>query len=266
MRHRWLDKLAMVGYVAGARRADDLGEVFLGRDRYCILNPITPELTNIGLVFNRREFHPTSDLTHSLLEAARSFPGLRDRLSYARPIAAARCLGPLAFFATRLTAPGALLIGDAAGFLDPLTGEGMYAALRSAELAVEAATPLLVMNSDRNPKLPAYDHAWRRELHAKWRLCTGLQHAIRHPLLADWLASRLARSPDLAGMLMAAVGDLIPAHGPSLLHLLLLPRQLQVRCPGLPPDGPPGFNPGLSRPQLRDLEAEPGLNGLNTHV
>lgn len=225
MRHRWLDKLALVGYVAGARRADDVGEVYLGRDRYCILNPITPELTNIGLVLNRREFQPTPDLTHSLLEAASSFPGLRDRLSCARPIAPARCLGPMAFSATRLTAPGALLIGDAAGFLDPFTGEGIYAALRSAELAVEAALPSLLTNSEGAPELPAYDHAWRREFLAKWRLCTGLQHAIRHPLLAEWLASHLAHRPHLTSRLMAAVGDLLPAVqlrlGPFLRHWLL---------------------------------------------
>jgi len=219
-RHRWLDKVALVGYVAGAKRADDVGEIFLGRDRYCILNPITPELTNIGLVLNRREFQPTPALTHFLLHAASALPGLGDRLVRARPIAAARCLGPLAYSATRLTAPGALLIGDAAGFLDPFTGEGIYAALRSAELAVESAIPSLLKDSDGALQFPGFDEAWTRELHDKWRLCTGLQHAIRHPLLAEWLASRLARRPDLTGVLMAAVGDLFPRNGAGLPGVL----------------------------------------------
>jgi len=225
-RHRWLDKLALVGYVVRAKRADDVGEIFLGRDRYCILNPITPELTNIGLVFNRREFEPTPDLTHSLLQAASALPGLSDRLAHARPIAPARCLGPLAHSATRLTAPGALLIGDAAGFLDPFTGEGIYAALRSAELAVEAASPALLAGSGGASEFLAYGEAWRREFHAKWRLCTGLQHAIRHPLLAEGIVACLARVPTLSSHLMAAVGDLLPACDLTLAGLISSTRIL----------------------------------------
>jgi hypothetical protein len=51
-----------------------------------------------------------------------------------------------------------------------------------------------------------------RERNAKWRLCTWLQRAIRHPLLAEWLVSRLSRRPTLTALFMAAVGDLIPAR------------------------------------------------------
>jgi flavin-dependent dehydrogenase len=219
-RHRWLDKLALVGYVESAPRSEDVGEVFIGRDRYCILNPITPELTNIGLVFNRREMRPAADRTYTLLQAASSWPGLKDRLRRARPIAPTRCVGPLAYSADRLTAPGALLIGDAAGFLDPFTGEGIYAALRSAELAVECGLPSLQEQSAMVPDLSAYSEAWRREFHAKWRLCTGLQHAIRHPLLAEGIVACLARVPTLSSRLMAAVGDLIPAGDLTLIRLL----------------------------------------------
>ncbi len=251
-RHRWLEKVALVGYVADARRADDVGEIFLDRDRYCILNPISPDLTNVGLVINRREFHPTADITRDLMQAATTFPGLGDRLASARLIAPMRCLGPLAYRATRLTAPGALLIGDAAGFLDPFTGEGIYAALRSAELAVEAALPSLVTNSDGVPELPAYSEAWRRELHAKWRLCTGFQHAIRHPLLAEGIVAGLARSPDLTSLLMAAVGDLLPAVQLCTAFLTYSHTHLFSLCrvpfgygrghPGVP-DGPPQLTP-----------------------
>jgi len=225
-RHRWLDKLALVGYVAGARRPDAVGEIFLGRDRYCILNPISPDLTNVGLVINRREFDPRTERTRCLMQAAASLPGLGDRLGSARPIAPVRCLGPLAHHATRLTAPGALLIGDAAGFLDPFTGEGIYAALRSAELAVEAALPSLWGDSGSIPDLLAYSQSWRHEFLAKWRLCTALQHAIRHPLLAEGIVSYLARRPDLASVLMAAVGDLLPIGELTLGRLLRATRIL----------------------------------------
>jgi menaquinone-9 beta-reductase len=223
-RHRWLDKVALVGYVTDAQRAEDAGEIFLGRDRYAILNPVGANLTNVGLVINRRDYPHPSDPTRFLLDAARTLWGLGDRLASARPVAPARCLGPLAHMATRLTAPGALLIGDAAGFLDPFTGEGIYAGLRSAELAAQFIRSAPAKGSGARPEFDEYGSAWLREFLPKWRLCTALQYAIRHPPLADWLISRLRQYPRLASLLMAAVGDLIPAHELRLLRLL--PRLL----------------------------------------
>jgi flavin-dependent dehydrogenase len=220
-RHRWLDKLALVGYVTGARRAEDAGEIFLGRDRYAILNPVGPDLTNVGLVINRRDVRRPTDPTGSLLETVRTFSGLGDRLTSARPLAPARCLGPLAHRATRLIAPGALLIGDAAGFLDPFTGEGIHAGLRSAELAAQSILSALARGSDTRLELHEYASAWRRELLPKWRVCTLLQYAIRRPILADWLVSCLGPRRHLTSRLMAAVGDLIPARDLKAIRLLL---------------------------------------------
>ena len=222
--HPWLDKIALVGYFAGVERSGSVGEIFLGHDRYCILNPITPELTNIGLVVNRRDFAATADLTQVLLDTAATVPGLRHRLAHARPAQPPRCLGPLAYRGSRLAARGALLVGDAAGFLDPFTGEGIYAALRSAEIAVECVAPSLLADCTAPADPRGYPLAWKREFLPKWRLCTALQYAIRHPTLADWLVARLRGRPHLTSRLMAAVGDLIPARGLAW-HRLLFRRQ-----------------------------------------
>jgi flavin-dependent dehydrogenase len=218
--HGWLDKIALSGYLAGARRAEDVGEIFLGRDRYCILNPIGPDLTNIGLVMNRREFVRGMDPAHLLLGAGETLPGLGDRLASSRPVGPIRCLGPLAHRARRVVASGALLVGDAAGFLDPFTGEGIHAGLRSAELAAGFAAEALTRDPTTHPDLGAYARAWAREFLPKWRLCMGLQHAIRHPALAEWIVSRLEPRPHLTTLLMAAVGDLIPARDLGPVRLL----------------------------------------------
>ncbi|MBI4572537.1 MAG: NAD(P)/FAD-dependent oxidoreductase [candidate division NC10 bacterium] len=210
--HPWLDKIALVGYFAGVERSGAVGEIFLGRDLYGILNPITPELTNIGLVVNRRDFAATADLTRLFLETAATVPGLRNRLARARAVQPPRCLGPLAYRSRRLAARGALLIGDAAGFLDPFTGEGIYAALRSAEIAVECVVSFLLTDCTAPADPQDFPLAWRREFLPKWRFCAKLQYAVRHPALAECLVSHLARHPALLSRLMAGVGDLIPAR------------------------------------------------------
>jgi flavin-dependent dehydrogenase len=205
MRHAWLDRMAVVGYLTGVRRESEAGEIFLGRDRYGIFNPVTPDVTNVGLAVSRRAV-PRDESPHQLFRRIiGSLPRLEARLSSAKLLAPVRCLGPLAYHATRLTAPGALLIGDAAGFVDPFTGEGIYAALRSAELAAEC-----VAGSLPGADLQKYSDAWSREFTPKWRLATWLQRAVRRPWIAERLAGYLSPRPRLTAYFMAAFGDLLP--------------------------------------------------------
>ena len=200
-RHPWLDRMAIVAYLIGVRRVEDAGAIFLGRDRYAILNPIAPDLTNLGLVVSRRDLPRGEDPRRALWDTAASLPGLAERLTSAKTVAPVRCLGPLAHRATRLAVPGALLVGDAAGFLDPFTGEGIYAALRSAEIA---AHHVLGQKSAGD-----YGEVWQREFAAKWRIASLLQRAIRRPWLAQILAASLSARPALTSTLMAAFGDLL---------------------------------------------------------
>ena len=52
-------------------------------------------------------------------------------------------IGPLAQDVRSRIAPGALLVGDAGGFLNPFTGQGMFLALRGAECAASAIATVL---------------------------------------------------------------------------------------------------------------------------
>ena len=217
-----LDKLAFIGYVERAERQDDCAEIFLGRQRYAILNPVAPDLTNVGLVLNRREFRPGVDPACQFLEAAATIPGLMPRLEHSRLLAPPRCLGPLAYRAQAVTASGAALVGDAAGFLDPFTGEGIHAGLRGGKLL--ARTAVRALETAESPVLRTYATAWRQQFLPKWRLCMLFQHAIHRPVLAAWLVARLGRRPRLLERMMAVVGDLAsPASlRPEVLYARLL--------------------------------------------
>lgn len=65
--------------------------------------------------------------------------GFRDRISNSEVVPPVSAVGPLGFTTEPIYRPGLLLIGDSAGFLDPITGEGMTLALKS----VNAAVPLI---------------------------------------------------------------------------------------------------------------------------
>ena len=70
-----------------------------------------------------------------LREALTSDPLLAPRFARARAVGAPAVLGPMAVDVSRPGVAGLLLAGDAAGFIDPMTGDGLRYALVGAELA-----------------------------------------------------------------------------------------------------------------------------------
>ena len=86
-------------------------------------------------------------------------------------------------------APGLLLAGDAAGFIDPMTGDGLRFALRGGELAARAALGVLEHgHPDAHLRLV---EARRREFAGKWRFNRTVRALAGSPL-AMRVASRAA--------------------------------------------------------------------------
>lgn len=224
-RHPWLQKMALVTHLEGVEEMDSVGEIFLDRPGYCILNPLPAGLVNAGLVIPFSDARGAKGDVEGFFAATLArFPRMAPFVKRARIANSVRCVGPLAFRAARLSGPGLLLVGDAAGFLDPFTGEGIHAALRSAQLAARVAVEALRSGGPSGARLARYDRLWRGEVGSKWALCTLLQRILPRPWLASAVARHLAARDDLRALVFAAVGDLIPPHELSLPRLL--PRLL----------------------------------------
>lgn len=113
---------------------------------------------------------------------------------------------------TRATSDRALLVGDAALFLDPFTGQGIYLALRSAALAAEAVLGALAGGRTDRAALAGYDRARVREFAARRRVSRALQGVLFRPVPARALVGALGRDRRLALTLAAATGDLVPSE------------------------------------------------------
>src|SRR5207248_12395 len=87
--------------------------------------------------------------------------------------------------------------GDAAGFYDPFTGEGIFTALRSAELAADTLVTALRADDVSAAALAAYGRARRAAFADKERVTRALQALIGRRRLANlaarWLAARARR-------------------------------------------------------------------------
>ncbi len=132
-----------------------------------------------------------------------SEPSLAARLEGAEQVSALAGMSPLAGHARSGVAPGIVLLGDAAGFLDPITGGGIAQALLSAELLAGyiARAP---KNSD------AWLWRFERERQAMlrdYRLITQMVLWLAdHPRLARQLLSLLRYSPGLFSHLIGVSG------------------------------------------------------------
>ena len=217
--HR-LRRMALVTYVAGLEGCRDRGEIFVDPPDYAILNPVAPDRANLSLVVPLGDAAPWSARLETFFTArARHLPHLARRLAGARLVAPVRALGPLAYEVAPPRAGGVLLVGDAAGFFDPFTGEGVFAALRGAELAAETAVRALGAGDCSCAALAGYARARRRAFAGKERVTRALQLVVARRPLANLAAHALARRPALLDLLLGVIGDFVPPR--ALLRGLL---------------------------------------------
>lgn len=204
------------------------------RDGYVGIAPVPGGRVNVGIVLGgswRQELARVGAeaLARSIVEAVPPFSGDSAAWRFGRrcdPIAGAWPLGHRVAKRADGTGPrgrGWLLIGDAAGFLDPFTGEGLHRALVSAELAARA---ILADGGRRRDAFAAYDRAMRRRFLAKDAVSWLVQTFLARPLLFEYAARRVASRTNVRATMGLVMGDLVPAGralDPRYLAALLAP-------------------------------------------
>ena len=213
-------RVAFAAHVADVAGVTDVGEMHVGPTGYVGLGPIGDGVTTVALVLPLRAVRRRP----RLFEELERFPGLAGRFDPRRLVRGVLATGPFAQWSRRTVAEGgargrgggALLVGDAAEFFDPFTGQGIYSALRGAELAAAC----LISGAG----LRAYARARRRAFTGKWLLERLIGLGVGWPALVERVVRRLARRPDLADLLVGATGNCVPARAvltPGVLARLL---------------------------------------------
>ena len=197
-------------------------------DGYVGIAPVAGGRVNVGIVLGR-SWRPTlaRDGARAVADAiVRAIPPTTDDPATWRggePTDAVAGASPLGHRVTRRAGPGWLLVGDAAGFLDPFTGEGLHRALVSAELAAAA---VVAHARGRANAFDAYDRGMQRRFLAKDAVSWLVQAFLARPLLFDYAARRVAARPSVRGTMGLVMGDLVPASralDPRFLASLLAP-------------------------------------------
>jgi flavin-dependent dehydrogenase len=194
-------------------------------DGYVGLAPVPGHRINVGIVLGPRwaDRLRRDGARVVAAEILQSLPADRDGQPLdPAPLDEVAGIAPLGALVRRRSGPRWLLVGDAAGFLDPFTGEGLHRAIRSAELAAETIDATLRGRGD----LRAYDRAMASRFGAK-DLVTRIVHLfLGRPRLFEYAARRLASRSRERETLGLVIGDLLPASraiDPRYLAAVLAP-------------------------------------------
>jgi len=190
--------------LAPGQVAPQLVEVFVGAGHELYLTPLPDKEVSVALLTERDAI---GDPRAALWRHIESHPALASRLEGARATGEVMGQTPLESRARRGSMPGLVLLGDDAGFVDPVTGAGMAQALMSAELL---AARLIGRRGDGfDPSAAAmrsYDRR-RRTLLRDSVLLTRLVRALAtRPALAAGTLALMAASPRLYRHLIGTAG------------------------------------------------------------
>ena len=206
-------RIAMIAHYRGVAEMGSYGEMHVERDGYVGLADVGGGLTNVAVVAPAARVKRAAQAPAAFFDAwLAAHPHVGARLAGAERMDAVRATGPFAHHARRAWARGAALVGDAADFYDPFTGEGIYAALRGGELVAPHIAAALEARSprDADAALAAYDAERRRTFAGKWRVERLVALAVAVPALMNRAAATLGQRKDMADLFVGVAGDFVP--------------------------------------------------------
>jgi flavin-dependent dehydrogenase len=203
--------MAFVAHATVVPGLTDRAELHVTAEGYAGLNPIGNGLANVALVVpSRLAAGARGDAAGFAMSALERIPGVRGRVKADNIVRPFLVTGPFAARSRRVVTNGALLVGDAADFFDPFTGEGICAAFRGAELAVETAHSALQSPGPVSAaRLAGYVARRRAEFLGKWTLERMIGWAMFSPRLFDRAVERIERR-GWSDTLIGVTGAFIP--------------------------------------------------------
>ncbi|HXP93147.1 MAG TPA: NAD(P)/FAD-dependent oxidoreductase [Candidatus Binatia bacterium] len=225
-RPRRRGRFAVGGHYTGFDGLDRWIELYLGEGTYFAINPLDDERANVMVVIPQRDLAAmSSDVDDGLRGRAARLAGGHRSLTATSRVGARVSVGPLVHATSRAAAPGVLLCGDAAGLLDPFTGQGVLLALTSATRAGAAIVEASASRGREASAFARYARETSRELAVRRRVGTAIDLLVNVTPIARRAAARARALPDVASALLDAVSGLRPPQSalrPSTLGRLLV--------------------------------------------
>ncbi len=226
----WTDhrRFAVIAQFSGVEWGETLFTIgtnhAVGPGYYCVF-PISGDTAIVSLILAEPQWEAArADLTNTLRTFVNSDWHLRDWFSRAQQETETVGFGPLAFQARRISLDRVLMVGDTTGFYDPITGEGITFAFRSAELAAKAARQV-IEGAPWATVASAYEKTALNEKQQGLDQSLQLQRMLKRPEAFNRFVKALDHNPLAANWLACGFGNLLPEGNRSTAHLYAIFEQ-----------------------------------------
>ena len=221
-------RVSVRGFVKARGKRPSRAEMHIGAaGSYLGVNPISADEVNVSVCLDRAEIQRLGGAKEALDRAMARSPRF-DELYERTSLHSVRSAFPITHRVRRPIAANAALIGDAGGFIDPLTGEGITIALATGTALADELAPAFAEAGHRG-RAAAIDRALhsfarqkQKQFRAKARLSRILQQVIARPRWCNAIGRALARSPRRMEVFLGVIGNHYSPAG-ALLRLLHFP-------------------------------------------
>ena len=204
-------KIALAAHWEGNNALGNYCYMHVSHPGYTGIAPVSHNKANVVLVVDK------ADLNGENVDKFFSRTVLKNRLrrevlGSAKPAEKVKVIDSLAYSVKNPQCGGLLLVGDATGFIDPFTGEGIYLSLRSSQLASSVVESAFNSSNFSQGRLQVYNQIRKKEFKEKIILSKILQRLIFRPSLCVYIVKMLANQKELSSTLVGVIGDYIPAN------------------------------------------------------
>jgi len=178
---------------------------------YLWIFPSDGNRANIGAGLSKDDAKQKKINLVNVMEDILSKPPFAERFSEATPLEKAKGWNlPLGSIHRKNYGNGFMLLGDAAGIIDPFTGEGIGNALVSGKIAADIAKQALSVNDCSSNILKAYDVQLWKALGSELKVSTKLQNLAKSKFLLNFVISRASRNEEIREIISGMLANEIP--------------------------------------------------------
>ncbi|MEM6522791.1 MAG: geranylgeranyl reductase family protein [Bacteroidota bacterium] len=177
---------------------------------YLWIFPLPNNKANVGIgMLSSTVSKKRVNLKVVLNKLLRSHPLLKDRFKKSIPLETVKGFGlPLGSKKRSISGERFLLTGDAAGLIDPFSGEGIANAIRSGRVAAEHAISCFATNNFSEGFNKAYDKEIYSRMWREFKISRGLQNLCKYPGLFNFIVNKANQSKYLTELLTQALAEI----------------------------------------------------------
>ena len=176
---------------------------------YLWIFPLPNNQVNVGIgMLSKYVSKKKVNLKKTLEQILKNHPQFKDRFANAKPLETVKGFGlPLGNPKRNISGERFLLLGDAAGLIDPFSGEGVGNAIRSARVAAEHVKNCMLINDFSGIQNKLYDKEIYHRMGKEFTVSRSLQKLCKYPRLFNYLVNKANNNIELKNFLIGTMED-----------------------------------------------------------